>query len=392
MRAYENESVAVALFAAGVRVLSRSAKVHRPRGFFCLAGHCGACLMRIDGIPNVKACMTPCRTGLAIERQNAWPNARVDILGAVDFAFSDGFDPHQFLTRPALLNHLMKAGVRRLSGLGRLPDAAAPAVPAEGEHVDVLVIGAGPAGLAAARTAASRGARTLLVDDQNRPGGRLLTDAEPLVRAAEKAKVALRSRSTVFGFFPEDGRVWGVATPEGLLLVRANTAILATGGYEQNTLFPGNDIPGVLPLRAVDRLLVRYGLRPGRRVVVLGESAEAQRLVDGLRAHGAKVERASTITRALGRAWVRRVVTDDGRVLPCDLLVTSEPPAPASELARVMGAETAFSASAGGFCVVADAAGKTSCPTLFACGDVCGARSVEDALRSGELAGISATA
>jgi sarcosine oxidase subunit alpha len=68
------ESVAVALFASGERVLSRSIKYHRPRGFFCLAGHCGACLMRIDGKPNVRACKTPVRDGMAVERQNAFPS------------------------------------------------------------------------------------------------------------------------------------------------------------------------------------------------------------------------------------------------------------------------------------------------------------------------------
>src|SRR3954469_17940354 len=78
------ESVAVALFAAGERVLSRSVKYHRPRGFFCLAGHCGACLVRIDGRPNMKACQTPVAEGMRVERQNAFPSVGLDVLGAAD--------------------------------------------------------------------------------------------------------------------------------------------------------------------------------------------------------------------------------------------------------------------------------------------------------------------
>src|SRR6476469_7040170 len=88
------ESVAVALFASGERVLSRSIKYHRPRGFFCLAGHCGACLMRIDGKPNMKACRTEARDGLEVERQNAFPSAGFDMLAAADFFFAGGMDHH----------------------------------------------------------------------------------------------------------------------------------------------------------------------------------------------------------------------------------------------------------------------------------------------------------
>src|SRR5438034_11445671 len=80
--AVRGEPVAVALFASGARVLSRSIKYHRPRSFFCLAGHCGACLMRVGGVPNVKACRAPAEPGLAVERQNAFPSGSFDVLAA----------------------------------------------------------------------------------------------------------------------------------------------------------------------------------------------------------------------------------------------------------------------------------------------------------------------
>jgi len=69
MEGYEGEPVAAALHAAGVKVLSVSPKKERPRGFFCAIGNCSACLMRIDGRPNVRSCQEPLKEGMRVERQ-----------------------------------------------------------------------------------------------------------------------------------------------------------------------------------------------------------------------------------------------------------------------------------------------------------------------------------
>ena len=114
--AQEGDSVAVALFASGEAVLSRSIKYHRPRSFFCLAGHCGACLMRIDGKPNVRACKTPVKEGLRVERQNAFPTGAFDVLGAADFFFPKGMDHHTMMTSPRALNAVLNKVVRQLEG------------------------------------------------------------------------------------------------------------------------------------------------------------------------------------------------------------------------------------------------------------------------------------
>src|SRR5512138_2106086 len=92
------EPVTAALLAAGRMVVSRSAKYHRPRGPFCLAGSCGTCLVRADGLPSRRACRTPCRDGLAIETQNAVPDARHDLLGAIDPLTPRGLDHHHLAT------------------------------------------------------------------------------------------------------------------------------------------------------------------------------------------------------------------------------------------------------------------------------------------------------
>src|SRR5215831_15026625 len=83
VRAYADESIAAAALASGTRVLSRSLKYHRPRTFFCMEGHCSGCLVRLGGVPNLRACQAPCTAGAEIEGQNAFPSTEVDLLGAV---------------------------------------------------------------------------------------------------------------------------------------------------------------------------------------------------------------------------------------------------------------------------------------------------------------------
>src|SRR5206468_6339506 len=155
VRAYADESVAAAVLASGARVLSRSLKYHRPRTFFCFEGHCSGCLVRLDGVPNLRACQAPCTQAAEIEGQNAFPSAEVDLLGAVDFLFSRGLDHHTLMTGSSVLNRLANKVVRQLSGLGKLPDRPAAELPAVAiRSVDVCVIGGGPAGLAAATATA----------------------------------------------------------------------------------------------------------------------------------------------------------------------------------------------------------------------------------------------
>src|SRR4051794_12880698 len=83
--AREGESVAAALLCAGEHVFARSVKYHRPRAPFCFSGECSQCLMRVDGVPNVFTCRTKVRPGLRVERQNAYPSAKVDVFAAIDW-------------------------------------------------------------------------------------------------------------------------------------------------------------------------------------------------------------------------------------------------------------------------------------------------------------------
>ncbi len=385
VRAYDTESVAAAALASGVRVLSRSLKYHRPRTFFCLEGHCSGCLVRLDGVPNLRACQAPCAPGIEVEGQNAFPSTEIDLLGAVDFVFSRGMDHHTLMTGSSVLNRLANKVVRQLSGLGKLPDrVSAPPSEAVVRDVDVCVIGGGPAGLAAATTTASAGLRTLLVDDQLRPGGSLRADprtgravAEERSARALAAGVEVFARSTAIGYFPEDdGGVLAVAMPAQLARVQARRWIWATGGYSVNLPFEDNDRPGVLAARAVGRLLVDHGILAGDRICLVTApevAADAEALAEALISAGADVHRvdAALAIGARGRSWVSGVDTQGGKVA-CDVVAVAALPAPASEGARQHGCAVVLDPAAGGFRVVVDDVGRTSVPNVWACGDVTG--------------------
>jgi sarcosine oxidase subunit alpha len=405
VRAYEQESIAAAALASGARVLSRSLKYHRPRTFFCLEGHCSGCLVRLGGVPNLRACQSPCSAGAEIEGQNAFPSAEVDLLGAVDFLFARGLDHHTLMTSSSVLNRLANKVVRQLSGLGRLPSTPATELPAVAERsVDVCVIGGGAAGLAAATACAQRGRTTLLVDDQLRPGGSLRADpragrslAETNWRTCADAGVEILARSTAIGFFPEDdGGVLAVAAPERLYRVHAREWIWATGGYAVNLPFPENDRPGVIAARAVGRLLVEHGILGGDKVCIIEVpqvAAESAALAAALAKAGAevvRVELADTLG-ARGRSWVSGVDTARGRV-DCDLVAVAAIPSPASEGARQQGCKVLLDPELGGFKIVVDDRGHTTADHAWACGDVTGYMGPQRAAADGTRVGANVAA
>jgi len=405
VRAFAHESIAAAAFASGARVLSRSLKYHRPRTFFCLEGHCSGCLVRLGGVPNLRACQSPCSAGAEVEGQNAFPSAEVDLLGAVDFLFSRGLDHHTLMTGSSVLNRLANKVVRQLSGLGKLPASAPSELPDVAErNIDVCVIGGGPAGLAAATACAHRGRRTLLVDDQLRPGGSLRTDpragrdhAEEIWANTQHAGVEVLPRSTAIGFFPEDdGGVVAIAAPDQLYRVHARAWIWATGGYVVNLPFIENDRPGVIAARAVGRLLVDHGILAGDKICIVqvpqvAEDAEA--LATALAAAGAEVARVDLANTfgARGRSWVSGIDTTQGRI-DCDLVAVAAIPSPASEGPRQQGCKVVLDPDAGGFRVVVDEHGKTSTQGVWAAGDVTGYMGPQRAAADGARVGANVAA
>jgi sarcosine oxidase subunit alpha len=407
IRAFEGESVAVALWAAGIRVLARSPKYHRPRGLFCGAGHCGSCLVRIDGQPNLRACVVPVRPDLVCERQNVLPSAETDLGVAADLLFPKGLDHHTLATSSPLLNRLFLKLVRQMAGTGTLPDARpAPEAwrewpPVEDDAADVLVVGGGPAGLATAIVCskAQPRARVVLVDDQRALGGSLLAEPGGAARAAALTHEAQENGATLWsgtawlGAYPEDEPARGSRAPDripgvvalararGLTRLSVRRIVFATGTYDQNLLFEDNDRPGVLAARAVGRLAFTEAVDPGE-VVVVGSAAYGDTLVAGLRNVGVPVKRIAWERALPWRLGLRGSSLHGLRRrherLACDTLAIASLPAPATEPLRQCGVPVQFVESRGGFVpnLTLDEAeaGRTSDPRLFVAGDVLGWR------------------
>src|SRR5438128_1162096 len=169
--AQRGDTVAAALLRAGITTFTRSIKYHRPRGPFCFAGSCGQCLMRIDGLPSLPACRVRVAEGMRCERQNGPLGVENDLFRAADFLFPEGLDHHHLMVRSRLLGRVALEIARRLAGLGELPDVARGAAQGELRTARVAIVGAGPAGLAAARAAAGA---ALLIEREARAGGAAL--------------------------------------------------------------------------------------------------------------------------------------------------------------------------------------------------------------------------
>ena len=409
--ARRGEPVAAALLAAGRPLISRSAKYHRPRGAFCLTGSCGSCLVRAGGLPNQRACRTPCQNGLAIETQNVVPTAAHDLLGAIDLVYPHGLDHHHLMTWSLLANRAAVAVSRRLAGLGELPDPAAlsaerAAGPVAEERVDALVVGAGPAGLAAAEALAEAGRRVLVAEGEPAAGGRLRCryglPGEPdlawVSRVAAKVVAAggeIALRTTVLGLWRDGGSPLAAldaeAPPRRLRLVRPARVVVASGGHPQPPALADGDRPGVYGGRGLAAALAEHGVVPGRRAVVLGEGSEPEALAARLEEAGVQVRRVPSAegARVRGRARVRALELAGERIL-CDVVAVATPPAPATELARELGAEVVLVPDAGVFALRVSADGETGVAGLFGAGEVTGAMDGARAAESGRRAGEAA--
>ncbi len=349
LEGYAGDTVASALLASGVRIVSRSLKYHRPRGIYSAVAEEPNALVRIgEGarvIPNQTATGAELYAGMRVTSINCWPSVELDFGCVNDFCSAllpAGFYYKTFMW-PGAAWMWYETLIRRAAGLARTPQSPdADRYDKRNALVDVLVIGGGSAGLAAALAAGRAGARVMICERDARLGGQLawrggevFGHASDPVRRQSAAEwlaattrvlgglqnVQILTRTTAFGYYDHNlvtlvERVTDhLASPpagpprERLWKVRAKQVVVTTGAFERLLVFPGNDLPGVMLASAAHRYLSQFAVRPGARIVLFTNNDSAYTVAAALHEAGTAVaaivdvrpdSAASTAARGVG--------------------------------------------------------------------------------------------
>ncbi|TQV83300.1 sarcosine oxidase subunit alpha family protein [Denitrobaculum tricleocarpae] len=320
---FSGDTLASALLANGVSLFGRSFKYHRPRGVYSAGPEEPNALVTLRSggrsEPNTKATVIELYEGLQASSQNRWPNLQYDLLSINQIGGSmlvAGFYYKTFMgpTRKAWM--LYEHFIRKAAGLGAASKEADPDRHEKSNlFCDVLVVGAGPAGLAAALAAGRAGARVVLADENAQAGGALLSEqeetidglpaqdwvAQSLAELAALPDVSIMPRTTVYGYY--DHNVLGavervadhLATPNAHQArqkhwtIRCASVVLATGAIERPIVFDGNDKPGVMLADSARRFAQRQGVAVGRQVVVFTNNDSAYRAALDLKDAGVEI-------------------------------------------------------------------------------------------------------
>jgi heterotetrameric sarcosine oxidase alpha subunit len=423
---FAGDTLASALLANGVTLVGRSFKYHRRRGIYTAGPEEPNALVRLRtgarAEPNTRATMVELYDGLVAESQNRWPSLKFDVMGVNSLLsplFVAGFYYKTFMW-PGSLWMTYERFIRKAAGMGeaaRLPDPDRYAH--RHAHCDVLVVGSGPAGIAAALAAARAGARVMMVEER--------VWAERVIAAlAAMPDVQILPRTTAFGYFDHNvvGLIERVADhlpeppPHGvrqvLWLVRAKRVVLATGAIERPLVFADNDLPGVMLASALRRYANEFAVGAGRRAafftnndsayaaaldlaragiavhaIVDSRAAPPDGAVDAARRTGIEVLTGHVVRRALGRQGVEGIavspVSAEGtRIIPCDVLGVSGGWAPTVHLHSQSGGKLRYDASLA--CFVPGSAKQAEALA----GAANGAFGLADCLRDGAEAGAAA--
>ena len=421
---FEGDCIASALGASGQWLLSRSFKYHRPRGVVSMAGAEANTLVQLASEPNVAADLAPLCDGMKVTAQNVNGSLQSDrdaLIGRFAKLLPVGFYYRTFTgpTRNAWLK-VWEPMIRRKAGLGVI-DAKAPHRHFDMAHLhcDLLVVGAGPAGLSAAIAAAGAGADVVLCDENPEIGGSLTyrrCELDVLTRLASAAAALPSLRilpGTVCNGWYEDNWL-PLIQGDRLYRTRARQVVVATGAIEQPALFRNNDLPEIMTGGAVQRLIRHYAVKPGRRAVVLAANAAgyhaALDLVDvdvavaalpiprpacndgdlakALQGRGVEVIQGAAIAEAQGtkgNKHVARVRIDD-RWIECDLVAVSAGAVPAWQLPCQAGAKVGYDEKSAHMKLTMDHG------AVLLAGAVAGRSSLDAATADGRCAGLNALA
>ena len=317
---FAGDTLASALLANDVRLMGRGFKYHRPRGVLSAGSEEPNALVELRGgawqEPNTRATVAELFDGLEATSQNRVGSLSFDLMAVNDLLspfFAAGFYYKTFMWPRAFWEKLYEPLIRRAAGLGSLSMQADPDRYDSGFlHCDLLVIGGGAAGIAAALTAARAGARVILADEDFRLGGRLLSESAALDRPATdwlaevEAEFAslpnlrVMRRTTVWGAFDHGvyGAVERVAdhlpTPgkrvrQSLWRITAKRAILAAGATERHIPFANNDRPGVMLAGAMRAYANRWAVSPAKRVAIFTNNDDGHRTARDLAAKGVEI-------------------------------------------------------------------------------------------------------
>lgn len=402
---YQGDNLASALLANGVRLVGRSFKYHRPRGVFTCDPHEPNALVQLrTGArqePNVPATMVELYDGLEAISQNRWPSLRFDILSINQvFAsiFVAGFYYKTFKWPAKFWTRIYEPIIRRAAGLGRISGKADPDEYEKiHHHCDVLVIGGGVAGIAAAKTAAESGVRVTLIDENPRMDG--------TVRGLQGTdNVQVFSRMMVFGWY--DGNTFGAVQQvsdhlgqpahgqprQRLWKIVADQVVLATGAHERSLIFGNNDRPGVMLASAVERYIRDFGVAPGKSAVLYSVENDNDRFVHLLKDAGIKVvaqiktgkgERIDSVLgqrSVIGVAW--RDENGNPQEVDCDLVCVAGGWNPAVQLLAQRGQKPRWSDRYQAFLPEQMAGDGFLCT-----GSLCGLENAQDCIDHARIAG-----
>ncbi|TYL48150.1 sarcosine oxidase subunit alpha [Marinomonas sp. IMCC 4694] len=309
---FAGDTLASALLANGIDIVGRSFKYSRPRGIVAAGAEEPNAIMQIGAtqatqVPNVRATQQSLYDGLVAGTTNGWPSVETDLMEYVGKIGGKMMPPgfyYKTFMFPQSFWQTYESYIRKAAGLGRAPKENDPdQYDKVNQHCDVMIVGAGPAGLASALVAARSGARVIIADEQNEFGGSLLSSTEglngkPAVEwVAEVVKelatfkdVMMLPHSQVNGYHDHNfltiqqhltnhllDRAPHGQVAQRLHRVRAKWVILATGAHERPLVYGNNDVPGCMVANAVSTYINRYGVTPGNDLVLMTSNDNAYR-------------------------------------------------------------------------------------------------------------------